>query len=117
MPRTEDELGAEHERLQEREAAESLEKGSAQWEVRVELASHEDTVAFAQRLETEGIPLVRRYTFLLAGAVNEDDARSLAARIEREAPEGATIAVEPGGGVVWEVAPSNPFAVFGGLGA
>jgi hypothetical protein len=117
MPRTEDELGAEHERLQEREAAESLEKGSAQWEVRVELASHEDTVAFAQRLETEGIPLVRRYTFLLAGAVNEDDARSLAARIEREAPEGATIAVEPGGGLVWEVAPSNPFAVFGGLGA
>jgi hypothetical protein len=84
--------------------------------VRVELASHEDTVALADRLESEGIPVVRRYTFLLAGAVNEDDALALAERLEREAPEGARIAVEPGGGLVWEVAPSNPFAVFGGLG-
>jgi hypothetical protein len=117
MPRTEDELEAEHARVQEREAAESLEKGRAEWEVRVELASHEDTVALAERLESEGIPVVRRYTFLLVGAVNEDDARALAERIEREAPEGATIAVEPGGGLVWEVAPSNPFVVFGGLGA
>jgi hypothetical protein len=116
MPQTEEQLVTEHEHLQEREAAESLEKGRAQWEVRIELASHEDTVALAERLESEGIPLVRRYTFLLAGAVNEDDARALAERLEREAPEGARIAVEPGGGLVWEVAPSNPFAVFGGLG-
>jgi hypothetical protein len=116
MPRTEEQLEAEHERLQEREAAESLEKGRSEWEVRVELASHEDTVALAERLESEGIPVVRRYTFLLAGAANEDDARALAERLEREAPEGARIAVEPGGGLVWEVAPSNPFAVFGGLG-
>jgi len=116
MPRTEEQLEAEHERLQEREAAQSLEKGRSEWEVRVELASHEDTVALAERLESEGIPVVRRYTFLLAGAVNEDDARALAERLEREAPEGARIAVEPGGGLVWEVAPSNPFAVFGRLG-
>ena len=116
MPRTGEQLEAEHERLQEREAAESLEKGRSEWEVRVELASHEDTVALAERLESEGIPVVRRYTFLLAGAVNEDDARALAERLEREAPEDARIAVEPGGGLVWEVVPSNPFAVFGGLG-
>ena len=116
MPRTDEQLEAEHERLQEREAAESLEMGRSQWEVRVELASHEDTVALAERLESEGIPLVRRYTFLLAGAVNEDDASALAERLEREVPEGARIAVEPGGGLVWEVTPSNPFAVFGGLG-
>jgi len=116
MPRTEEQLEAEHERLQEREAAQSLEKGRSEWEVRVELASHEDTVALAERLESEGIPVVRRYTFLLAGAVNEDDARALAERLEREAPEGAMIAVEPGGGLVWEVVPSNPFAVFGRLG-
>jgi hypothetical protein len=116
LPRTEAEGQAEHQRLQEREAAEALERGRAQWEVRVELASHEDTVALAERLDAEGIPVVRRYTFLLAGAVNEDDARALAERLEREAPQGARIAVEPGGGLVWEVAPSNPFAVFGGLG-
>ena len=116
LPSTDAEAQAEHERLQEREAADSFEKGRSEWEVRVELASHEDTVALAERLESEGIPVVRRYTFLLAGAVNEDDARALAERLEREVPEGARIAVEPGGGLVWEVAPSNPFAVFGGLG-
>jgi len=116
LPSTDAEAQAEHERLQEREAADSFEKGRSEWEVRVELASHEDTVALAERLESEGIPVVRRYTFLLAGAANEDDARALAERLEREAPDGARIAVEPGGGLVWEVAPSNPFAVFGGLG-
>jgi hypothetical protein len=48
--------------------------------------------------------------------LNEDDAHALAKRLEVEAPKGARIEVEPGGGLVWEVAPENPFAVFGGLG-
>jgi hypothetical protein len=117
LPETAEELRAEHERLQEREAAESTEKGRAEWEVRIELPSHEETVALAERLDSEGIPVVRRYTFLLAGAANEDDARALGERLEREAPAGARIEVEPGGGLVWEVAPRNPFVIFGGLGA
>jgi len=116
LPTTEDELAVEHGRLQEREAAESAESGAAQWEVRVELPSHEDTVRFADQLESEGIPVVRRYTFLLAGAANEDDAGRLAERLRGEAPQGATVAVEPGGGMVWEVTPKNPFTLFGGLG-
>jgi hypothetical protein len=116
LPQSEPEARAEHERLQDREAAESLEKGRAEWEVRIELPTHEDTVALAELLESEGVPVVRRHTFLLAGALNEDDARALAKRLETEAPHGARIEVEPGGGLVWEVAPENPFAVFGGLG-
>jgi hypothetical protein len=116
LPETDRDLQAEHERLQEREAAESLEKGRAEWEVRIELPTHEDTLALAERLEAESVPVVRRYTFLLAGALNEDDAHALAKRLEAEAPQGARIHVEPGGGLVWEVAPENPFAVFGGLG-
>jgi hypothetical protein len=116
LPETDAELSAEHERLQEREAAESIEKGRAEWEVRIELPTHEETVALAEQLESEGIPVVRRHTFLLAGALNEDDAHALAKRLEAEAPKGARIEVEPGGGLVWEVAPENPFAIFGGLG-
>jgi hypothetical protein len=117
LPQTDDELRAEHERLQAREAAESLESGRAQWEVRVELASHGDTVQFAERLEAEGLPVVRRWTYLLVGAVNEDEAQALAERLSAEVPRGARVEVEPGGQMVWEVAPQNPFAVFGGLGA
>ena len=72
LPKTEAETRAEHERMQEREAAESLEKGRAGWEVRV-----------------------RRSTFPLVGAVNEDEARELAERRQREAPPGARAQVEP----------------------
>jgi hypothetical protein len=116
LPQTEDEVEAERQRAQEREAAESLATGDAQWEVRIELPGHEQTVALADRLEAEGNPVVRRHTFLLVGALNEDDAHALAERLEGEVPEGARIEVEPGGGMVWQVAPQNPFAVFGGLG-
>ena len=117
LPETAEEREAERERLQEREAEESLASGHAQWEVRVELPSHDETVALAERLEGQGIPVVRRWTYLLAGAVNEDEARALAERLRDETPAGARVEVEPGGQMVWEVAPQNPFAIFGGLGA
>lgn len=117
MPETDEELEAERERQQEREAAESLEQGYAEWEVRVELPTHEDTVRLAEGLESDDIPIVRRHTFLLVGAANEDEAVALSERIRAEAPERARIEVEPGGGVAWEVMPKNPFVVFGGLGA
>jgi hypothetical protein len=116
LPQTEEEIRAEHERQQEREAAESLSTGEAEWEVRVSLPSRDATDELADRLEAEGIPVTRRSTFLLVGAVNRDEAQALAERLQDEAPEGAEIHVEPGGGMVWEVSPRNPFAIFGGLG-
>jgi hypothetical protein len=117
LPESADEIEAERGRQQAREAAHSRETGYAEWEVRVELPTHEETAALADRLESEGIPVVRRSTFLLAGAANEDDARALAERLRGELPAAARIEVEAGGGMVWEVMPQNPFAFFGGLGA
>lgn len=116
LPQTEDEWQAEHERLQAREAAESRETGEAAWEVRVELPDHDATAELADRLESEGMPVVRRWTYLLVGAANEDEARALAGRLRDEAPAGSRVEVEPGGRLAWEVAPQNPFAIFGGLG-
>jgi hypothetical protein len=60
---------------------------------------------------------VRRSTFVLVGAASEDEAHELAKRLEAEAPKGARVQVEPSGQMVWEVVPTNPFAVFGGLGS
>lgn len=117
LPETEDEIQAEHERQQEREAEESFASGHAEWEVRVSLPSRDATEALSAQLETEGLPVVTRSTFLLVGAANRDDAEALAERLRAESPEGAKVEVEPGGGMVWEVMPHNPFAVFGGLGA
>lgn len=116
LPQTDEEIQAEHERQQAREAEESKATGHAEWEVRVSLPSREATEAFADRLESEGVPVIRRATFLLVGAVNQDQAKALAERLLAEAPEGSEVEVEPGGGMVWEVSPKNPFAVFGGLG-
>jgi hypothetical protein len=87
---------------------EELERGYAPWEVRVELASHAEAEALADRLEGEGYDVVRRWRYVIAGAGSEEEARELAKRVGGEA--------EPGGEVVWEVTPQNPFAVFGGLG-
>jgi hypothetical protein len=117
LPESESEVEAEHERQQAREASESVASGHAEWEVRVSLPTREATHELAETLEAEGIPVTRRSTFLLVGAVNEDEAGTLAERLRTESPEGAIIEVEPGGAMVWEVSPKNPFAVFGGLGA
>ncbi|MCL4289664.1 MAG: hypothetical protein KJ051_05255 [Thermoleophilia bacterium] len=115
LPATAAELAAEEARREAREEAEALASGHADWEVRVELPGHAECVALAERLESEGVPVVRRHSFLLVGAISEEQARELAERLRRELPA-ATVHVQPGGDMVWEVAPQNPFAILGGLG-
>ena len=88
---------------------EELQRGYAPWEVRVELPSHGAAERLADELEAEGYDIVRRWRYLIVGAASEEDARQLADRLHGRA--------EPGGELVWEVAPQNPFALFGGLGA
>jgi hypothetical protein len=88
---------------------EELDRGFAPWEVRVERDSHEQAEELADSLEREGYDVVRRWRFVIVGAGSEDEARELARRLHGEA--------EPGGEVVWEVTPQNPFALFGGLGS
>ncbi len=87
---------------------EELERGYAPWEVRVECASREAAKALADQLETEGYKPERRSHFLIVGAASREDADALAARVHGE--------VEPGGELVYEVEPANPFRIFGGLG-
>lgn len=87
---------------------EEVNRGYAPWEVRVELTSHAEAEALADRLEGEGYDVVRRWRYVIAGAGSEEEARELAKRVGGEA--------EPGGELVWEVTPQNPFAIFGGLG-
>src|SRR5581483_12098574 len=79
-----------------------LKRGFAPWEVRVECASHDDADALADRLEQEGVEVVRRWRYVIVGASTEEEARELATRLHGE--------VEAGGEVVWEAMPRNPFA-------
>lgn len=85
-----------------------LDEGYAPWEVRIQLDSHEEASELADRLETEGYGVVRRFHHVIVGTETEEEARELAKRVHGE--------VEPGGELVYETMPQNPFAVFGGLG-
>ena len=88
---------------------EELERGYAPWEVRVTLPSHREARALAETLEGEGYSVDRRWRYLIVGTASKEDAEALAQRVHGE--------VEPGGELVWETVPGNPFAVFGGLGS
>jgi hypothetical protein len=94
MPRTEEERQAEHQRLLEDETADSLATGLAQWEARADFPSHQEAVTLAAKLRSEGLPVIRRWKFLVVGANNEDEARELADQIRREAPADATVRAE-----------------------
>lgn len=85
-----------------------LERGYAPWEVRVTLPSHAEARRLAEELEQEGYSVERRWQYLIVGTASREDAQTLAERVHGE--------VEPGGELIWEVVPGNPFAIFGGLG-
>ena len=87
---------------------ETLDAGYAPWEVRIPCSSHKAAHELAGRLEAEGYSVVRRWRYLIAGTTTREQAEELARRFHGEA--------EPGGELVYEVAPGNAFAVFGGLG-
>jgi len=88
--------------------ADVLARGFAPWEVRIPARDHRAARELADRLEAEGYGVVRRWSFVIAGCATEEQARELAARLHGE--------VEPGGELVWEGMPGNPFAIFGGFG-
>ncbi|TML74355.1 MAG: hypothetical protein E6G13_00885 [Actinobacteria bacterium] len=85
-----------------------LQRGYAPWEVRVECKTAAEARDLADELRAEGYGVSRTYTYVFAGTETREDATALATRIHGE--------VEPGGELVYEVQPQNPFAVFGGLG-
>jgi hypothetical protein len=87
---------------------ETAEHGYAPWEVRVPCRSHAEAKELALRLEADGRGVVRRWSYVIVGTETREEAEELARSLHGE--------VEPGGEMVWEAIPSNPFAVFGGLG-
>lgn len=84
-----------------------LERGYAPWEVRVEAESLGEAHDLADQLRAEGFDVSRTFTYVIAGTATREQAVELAGRVHGH--------VEPGGELVYEVQPANPFAVFGGL--
>jgi hypothetical protein len=117
LPTTDAERAAEHARRVAKEREESAERGYAEYEVKIQCSSHRETVELAERLQEEGLPLLRRWRYLLIGASDEDAANALAERLRAEAPAGSTVVAEVSQRAAWDDDPSRgSFAVFGGLG-
>jgi hypothetical protein len=110
LPQTEAERQAEHARLQQDEAEESQRTRLAEWEVRIELDSHHEATALAERLEAQGMNPVRRWKYVVVGANNEDEARELADRLRSDVPAGSTIRVEAGPAMVRDGTAGTRFA-------
>jgi len=100
LPQTADQRQDEHQRLEDEQASESVTTGRAQWEVRIELPSHQDAVELAERLRREGRSVIRRWKFLVVGANNEDQANDLARTLAQEAPAATSVHPEPAGVIV-----------------
>jgi hypothetical protein len=84
-----------------------LERGYAPWEVRVEARSRDEAAALARGLREEGYSVTRSFRYVIAGTDSRESAVELARRVHGE--------VEPGGELVYEARPTNPFAFFGAL--
>jgi hypothetical protein len=105
LPATAEELAAERARLDAEETSESLTSGIAMFEVRVQLPSHGEAVALADRLRAAGYSVVQRWRFLVVGANNVDQVEEFAAAIRQDAPDDAVVTTE-------EVGPARPYTAF-----
>jgi hypothetical protein len=117
LPGSPEEVAAEREKLTELEREDAEEDRMDEWEVQVVLPDHKTTKELANKLEGEGIKLLRRWRFLVIPVASEDDGHALADRLRSECPPDAKIAVE---GSYGRVVADNPrlsaFSLFGGLG-
>jgi hypothetical protein len=84
LPSSEEERDAERARAKD-----------APWEVRVELHRLRAAVALERDLEAEGLPVERRFTYLLVGAPSEERANEIAERLRSQLGEKADVSVEP----------------------
>jgi hypothetical protein len=117
LPASDAERTAEHAQRVAKEREDTAERGYAEYEVKVHCSSHHDTVELADRLREEGLPIVRRWKYLLVGASDEDAANALAERLRAEVPPGATVTAEVSQRAAWDDDPGRgSFAMFGGLG-
>ena len=67
--------------------------GEFPWEVVIDLPHIRDTLPFAKKLQEEGLPVKRHFSYLLVGAPSEDKAIELGKRLEGEVPEGSHVGV------------------------
>ena len=80
-----------------REAAEAEEarvEGRFDWQVVAHLAGRDEAAELADRLAREGVPVRRRWRYVVADALTEERAQELERRLRSELPDDADVRIE-----------------------
>jgi hypothetical protein len=94
LPATPEEERAEYEAREAAEAQEARAEGEYDWHVVVHLPGRDLAVELADRLSAEGIPVTRRWRYVVASVVTEERAQELADRLRSELPGDADVRIE-----------------------
>jgi hypothetical protein len=93
LPRTAEEEQAEYEAREDAEEEEAEAEGTYDWQVVLHLGGRADARDLAERLTGEGLPVARRWRYVVVGAVTEEDAEELASRFRSELGDEAEVSV------------------------
>ena len=116
LPQTDAERAEEMRQRIAQERIDAERQGYPDFEVRVQCASRGEAGDLADRLRSEGIPVVHRWSAVLVGAADEASAAQLAERLRAEAPAGSQVTAEGNLRATYDERPWSPFSVLGGLG-
>jgi len=94
LPATPEQEQAEYAAREAVEIREAEFEGEYDWHVIVHLPGRDDAVVLAERLAAEGLPVRRRWRYLIADAVTEEDAQELADRLRSELPGDADVRIK-----------------------
>jgi hypothetical protein len=104
LPSTEESLEDERDRREVAEEHEAKRADSWNWHLRVELTDRGEAVTLADRLESEGLRVHRRWRYITVDLASQGSARELADRLAATLPEGTELTVE--------TKPPDPIFVF-----
>lgn len=93
LPRTREDEEAELEARERAEEREAEEEGTYDWQVVLHLEGRSEAHELAERLAAEGLPVARRWRYVVVGAVTEEDAEELAARFRSQLGGDAEVSV------------------------
>lgn len=93
LPRTEEERLAERARHEANEAAEAAAEGEYDYEVHVDPPHHREAVELEARLREQGLAVRRRWKHISIGALTEEQAEEIIARVRSDAPEGTDVTI------------------------
>jgi hypothetical protein len=94
LPDTAEEEELEYEEREAAERREAAEEGEFDWHVVADLRSRESARDLQRKLSDEGPPATRRWRYVTVGAVTEERAEELAARLRAELGDSGNVWIE-----------------------